>query len=86
MMMEINRKTKYCSLVSILKTEIHDTITSSVVLCVYRTWFLVLHKVLIFVNRVLERIFRTGSKSIGLCEKLTMRNLICGLIEISVQC
>jgi hypothetical protein len=65
MMMEINIKTKYCSLVSILKTEIHDTITLSVVLCVYTTWFLVLHRVRMFVSRVLGRIFGTGSKSIG---------------------
>jgi hypothetical protein len=65
MMMEINIKTKYCSLVSILKTEIHHTLTSSVVVCVYRTWFSVLHRVRMFVNIVLGRIFGTGSKSIG---------------------
>jgi len=86
MMMEINIKTKYCSLVSILKTEIHDTITLSVVLCVYRAWFLVLHRGREFVNRVLGRIFGTGSKSIGWWEKLALRNfLICSLTEIVVK-
>jgi len=76
MMMEINIKTKYCSLVSILKTEIHDTITFCVVLCVYRTWFLVLHRVRMLVNRVLGRIFGNGNKSIGWWEKVDIGELL----------